>query len=599
MCYMSEKDLEKKKKHPPGRKKEKVKLDETKKDTNKKSNFRKKIWNKDKKFSENMKNLFGIIKRGLFGKQSNSGMSQIDKITGKKKKDVGSIILKSLLYFITFFITLVICSVFSRTNELGETIPFMDGLNILEKALSNPILAFKQIFPIVPKAWEISIAIFFLVGIISFAEEKRRQMREHDDPSRMASAQWGDVEKFVETFGDDDHDQCMILSNELYMSLNGKKTMKNNNVLIIGGSGTGKTRFNVKPNLLQCNASYYVVDPDGSTLESVGKCLEKHGYKIKVFNLVEMNHSFKYNPFVYLRDEASVKSLVSVLIENTNKGKSGGDPFWEDTCGALYSALILYLVHYCPPEEQNFMHVNDLIRAAANPEEDKVETSALDIIFENIRAINPDDTAIKFYDTVKLAPAKTLKSVLISAATRLQDFDIPAIQNLTNTDTLDLTSLGDEKTALFAIISQTDTAYNYLVAMMNSQLFDTLYHHATECKAFLTDGQILKTFKSRDEAMACRNALSDNLEHGGTDLNKKYMPATEDYCIENPISGEVLLKHMTDEQAEKFLKHPDEFNIKKGGFGLPIHLRFILDEFYNSATRSTIKTVETTDKVVA
>lgn len=300
------------------------------------------------------------------------------------------------------------------------------------------------------------------------------------------SAKWNDEldtynEEFTDPPNEKHHngDKNMILTQNIFLSMNSRQTLRNNNVLVIGGSGAGKSRFMVKPNILQANCNYVITDPAGELLESTGKFLEDNGYEVKVFNLVEMTKSDRYNPFNYIRDEAGVLMMINCLIRNTNpEGKGGGDPFWEKSETALLQALVFYLIKYRPKEEQNFTSVMKLLRAAEIDENNPNEKSKLDKIFDEIAIKDPNSIALKQYRTFKMGAGKTLKSILISTSVRLTVFNMKQIENLTKTDSLDLGSMGEDKKALFVIIPAADSTYNFLVSMMYSQLFETLYYVA-------------------------------------------------------------------------------------------------------------------------
>ena len=277
----------------------------------------------------------------------------------------------------------------------------------------------------------------------------------------------------------------MIFTRDIYMSMNGRKTRRNNNVLCIGGSGTGKSRFLVKPSLLQANCSFVVTDPSGELLETMGKYLQKMGYEVRVFNLVQMEHSNCYNPFHYIRNEEGVLIMINTLIKNTNpKDSHSSDPFWEKAETALLQACCFYLVSECSKEDQNFSNVMKLLRCASAVEGQENVDSALDILFKDLEAKDPEHIACQSYKIFKSAGGgKTAQSILISCQTRLQHFNLTAIKNLTNTDNINLGDMGDKPVALFCITPAADTTYNFLVALLYSQQFETLYHHAeTECK---------------------------------------------------------------------------------------------------------------------
>lgn len=271
----------------------------------------------------------------------------------------------------------------------------------------------------------------------------------------------------------------MILSDSICLNMDTTKTRFNNNIIVIGGSGSGKSRFFVKPNLLQANCDYIVTDPSGELSRSTAKFLEDRGYEIKIFNLVEMNKSLCYNPFNYVRNEEDVLTMIDCLIANTESpNKKGGDQFWEKSEKALLQALCFYLINYCKKEDQNFTTVMKLLRAAEVDENNPDKKSPLDIIFDSIKQSDPDSIAVKSYMTFKMGAGKTLKSILISCAVRLQVFNIQAVANLTSVDTINLESMGtgDKKKALFVITPQASSTYNFLVSMLYSQLFETLYY---------------------------------------------------------------------------------------------------------------------------
>ncbi|MCI7351769.1 MAG: type IV secretory system conjugative DNA transfer family protein, partial [Ruminococcus sp.] len=263
------------------------------------------------------------------------------------------------------------------------------------------------------------------------------------------------------------------------------KPMLNLNMIILGGSGTGKSRFYVKPNLMQCNTSFVVTDPSGELVQSCGMMLIRRGYKIKVFNINDMRHSSNYNPFHYLRDSSgeinsnNVIKMINVFMTNTKvEGVSGGDQFWDDATRLLLSALCFLLVETGTEEEQNFANVLDLIHKAKVIEGKEEEKSELDYIFDQRKENEPKALSVQYYEEFKQAAGKTMQSILISTTTKLQHFKLEDVRNLTYTDNIHLETMGDEKTALFIIIPSTDTTYNFLAAMMYTQLFDTLYDRA-------------------------------------------------------------------------------------------------------------------------
>lgn len=339
------------------------------------------------------------------------------------------------------------------------------------------------------RCWLLFTLIYGIVILFLIVEGQKAQKTAlgiEDGSSRWNT----DYNKYNRQYSDpknstgNDGPYNMILTDDVSLSMNTWQTRRNNNVMVIGGSGAGKSRFFVKPNLLQANCSYVITDPAGELLETQAGFLERSGYKIKVFNLVEMKHSNCYNPFNYVRDDLGVLMLINCLIKNTNKeGQSGGDPFWEKSETALLQALMFYLIKYRPKEEQNFTSIMKLLRAAEVDENNPNVKSPLDRIFDEVQKRDPNSIALKQYMTFKMGAGKTLKSILISCSVRLTVFNMKEIEQLTGTDDIDLGTIGDEKQALFVVIPAADDTYNFLVSMMYSQLFETLYFHAeTQCK---------------------------------------------------------------------------------------------------------------------
>ena len=269
-------------------------------------------------------------------------------------------------------------------------------------------------------------------------------------------------------------DPNMIVSNDTKLSINDRKTFRNNNFLILGGAGTGKSRFVIKPNLLQENCSYVVTDPSGEIIVSCGKVLSDHGYKIKIFNLSNMGHSNTYNPFNYIRDEAGVLMVIDCLIKNTTGKNEKGDQFFTNSEKLLYSACIFYLIDFETDESRkNFSSVMDMINMSQVDENNPSSKSELDLMFEQI---DQTSLAAKYYKAFKQAAGKTLKSIIISCVVRLQSFMTPQVTRLTGSDNINLASIGDEKTILFIITPQADRTFAFLASMLYSQLFETLYH---------------------------------------------------------------------------------------------------------------------------
>ena len=323
-----------------------------------------------------------------------------------------------------------------------------------------------------------AILIFLVVygmsiGVYYSTRRNYRKGEEH------GSAKWGNARQIRKKYAEKVSGQNLILTQNVRIGLDGRKHRRNLNVLVVGGSGAGKTRFYAKPNVMQANTSYVVLDPKGEILRDTGYLLEQQGYDIKVLDLIDTSRSHGFNPFVYLRDDKDVLRLVSNLIRNTTpKGAQSNDPFWERAETALLEALILYLVNEAPPEEQNFPMVMEMINAAEVKEEDEEYASVLDELFERLAMRDPEHLAVKQYHIFKLAAGKTAKSILISLGVRLEKFNLPQIASIVSYDELDIPSLGERKTALFAIIPDNDSSLNFIIGMMYSSVFQELYYIA-------------------------------------------------------------------------------------------------------------------------
>lgn len=323
-----------------------------------------------------------------------------------------------------------------------------------------------------------AICIFLVIygmslGVYYSTHRNYRKGEEH------GSAKWGNARQIRKKYAEKVSGQNLILTQNVRIGLDGRKHRRNLNVLVVGGSGAGKTRFYAKPNVMQANTSYVVLDPKGEILRDTGYLLEQQGYDIKVLDLIDTSRSHGFNPFVYLRDDKDVLRLVSNLIRNTTpKGAQSNDPFWERAETALLEALILYLANEAPPEEQNFPMVMEMINAAEVKEEDEEYASVLDELFERLAMNDPEHLAVKQYHIFKLAAGKTAKSILISLGVRLEKFNLPQIASIVSYDELDIPSLGERKTALFAIIPDNDSSLNFIIGMMYSSIFQELYYIA-------------------------------------------------------------------------------------------------------------------------
>lgn len=311
------------------------------------------------------------------------------------------------------------------------------------------------------------------IGIFYSSQKNYRRGEEH------GSARWGDARQICKKYSQKPYSQNILLTQNFRISLDTHEHRRCLNILVVGGSGAGKSRGFALPNIMQCCCSMVITDPKAELLRKTGGLLEKKGYEVRVFDLINPDTSFCYNPFEYVHDDKDVLRLISNLIQNTTpKGSQSSDPFWEKSETALLQALMLYLLHEAPPEEQNFAMIMEMLGSAQVKEEDEDYESPLDILFDRLEMRDPDSIAVKQYHIYKQAAGKTAKSILISVGVRLVAFNLPQIAKLTNTDELDLSSMGERKVALFCCIPDADTSLNYLVGMIYSQLFQTLYYMA-------------------------------------------------------------------------------------------------------------------------
>ena len=324
----------------------------------------------------------------------------------------------------------------------------------------------------------VAALIKFIVYTKGKNAKKFRQGREY------GSARWGN-KKDIEPYMDEKFQNNILLTQTERLTMNGRpsnpKYARNKNVLVIGGSGSGKTRFFVKPNLMQMHSSYCVTDPKGTIVLECGKMLEDNGYEIKILNTINFKKSMKYNPFAYIRSEKDILKLVQTIIANTKgEGEKAGEDFWVKAEKLYYTALIGYIFYEAPKEEKNFATLLDMIDASEVREDDETYMNPIDRLFEALEKKEPTHFAVKQYKKYKLAAGKTAKSILISCGARLAPFDIQELRDLMQEDELELDTLGDRKTALFVIISDTDDTFNFVVSIMYSQLFNLLCDKADD-----------------------------------------------------------------------------------------------------------------------
>lgn len=494
-----------------------------------------------------------------------------------KKKDNSLTIAFGIGIYV--LIVLIVCHLGIVTLEFPELSSFELLTRAMERFETSPF----DIFPISLTTWKMVGTLtvgYILFSLYLYVENERN----HRDAVGIesGSASWNnDINKYNKKYSDppkskkNDGYKNMILTKDVRLNMNTRQTRRNNNVLVVGGSGSGKSRYLVKPNLLQANASFVVTDPSGELLESCGKFLEEQGYEIKVFNLVQMVHSHCYNPFDYIRDDLGVSILINCLIQNTNPvGNKGGGDFWEKCENALLQALIFYLIKYRPKEEHNFTNVMKLLRAAEVDENKPNAKSKLDKLFDEVAEKDPHGIALKQYLTFKMGAGKTLKSILISTSVRLTVFNLKEIESLTCKDTLDLRSLGDRKQALFVVIPAADNTFNFLVSMMYTQLFESLYYHAeNECN--------YKVLTTKNEVLCLRGKEAD-AKQIASNCNDITMHYDSNFYSLLDKEGNTLARFYSKNKAEKLLQDVKKgLHVKYNGKVLPSHVRFMLDEFAN------------------
>ncbi|WP_022769910.1 VirD4-like conjugal transfer protein, CD1115 family [Butyrivibrio sp. NC2007] len=388
---------------------------------------------------------------------------------------------KTIILNIPYFAVGLFCT------NLGEAWRISWGSNMSEKIQGLVLYgglseAFSNLLPSLhPFDLMIGIVCGAALRLAVYLKGKNAKTFRHN--REYGSARWGKHED-IEPFEDPDFKNNVILSQTERITMNSRpkepKYARNKNVLIVGGSGSGKTRFWIKPNLLQLHSSYVLSDPKGTLLGEVGNVFLKAGYRIKIFNTINFKKSMRYNPFEYIHSETDILKLVTTLMANTKGEGTPGDPFWEKAEKLLYTALIGLIYYEAPEEERNINTLVEMINSMEIREDDESFKNAVDILFERLEKEKPDHFAVRQYAKYKLAAGKTAKSILVSCGARLAPFDIPQVRDIMSYDELELDKLGDRKTILFLIMSDTDPTFNFLLAMIYSQMFNILCEKADD-----------------------------------------------------------------------------------------------------------------------
>ena len=392
------------------------------------------------------------------------------------KPDVKKLILLNLPYVFAFYFADKIAAVFRLAPGTAFIDKLTNGFAVFGTAFANPLPSFHPVDLLIGL-----IAGALLKLAVYIKGKNRKKFRQGEE---YGSARWGKPED-IKPYMDPEFSNNVILTQTEFLTMNSRpkqpKYARNKNILVIGGSGSGKTRFFVKPNLMQMHSSYVVTDPKGTVLVECGKMLEKGGYVIKSLNTINFRKSMHYNPFSYIRSEKDILKLVNTIIVNTKgDGDKSGEDFWVKAEKLYYTALIGYIWYEAPDHEKNFTTLLEMINASEAREDDETFKNPVDVMFDELEARDPDHFAVKQYRKYKLAAGKTAKSILISCGARLAPFDIQEVRDATMYDELELDKLGDRKTALFLIMSDTDSTFNFLISMIYTQLFNLLCDKADD-----------------------------------------------------------------------------------------------------------------------
>ena len=370
-------------------------------------------------------------------------------------------------------------------TNLGRTWRMAAGADMTEKMQSLMTVLPDALGRIIPSFHPLDLLVGLCcgAGLRLAVYLKGKNAKKYRHGSEYGSARWGSA-KDIEPFMDPKFEENVILTKTERLMLSSRppdpKNARNKNVLIVGGSGSGKTRFWIKPNLLQMHSSYVLTDPKGTTVLEVGNAFVKKGYRIKIFNTINFKKSMHYNPFHYIHSEKDILKLVTTLMTNTRGEGKGGDPFWDKAEKLLLTSLIAYIHYEAPEEEQNFATLLEFLNIMEVREDDEEFQNPVDLMFEDLAKQKPDHFAVRQYRLYKLAAGKTAKSILISCGARLAPFDIAELREITTYDELELDTLGDRKTALFLIMSDTDSTFNFLISMVYTQLFNLLCEKADD-----------------------------------------------------------------------------------------------------------------------
>ena len=392
-----------------------------------------------------------------------------------KRRNLKRLIILSIPYVVLGLVATNLGEAWRIAKENIPASPILGLMAALPAAFTNFMPSFHP--------FDLCVGIVCGCGLRLAVYLRGKNAKKYRHNEEYGSARWGNAQDIAPFVAPKFEDNIILTQTERLMMSNrpaNPKNARNKNVLIVGGSGSGKTRFWIKPNLLQCHSSYVVTDPKGSIVVECGNALLKKGYRIKIFNTINFQKSMHYNPFAYIHSEKDILKLVTTLIANTKGEAKGGDEFWEKSEKLLYTALIAYIHYEAPKTEQNFASLLELLNAMEVREDDEEFQNPVDLMFEDLNRKKPNTFAYRQYRLYKLAAGKTAKSILISCGARLAPFDIAELREITAYDELELDTLGDQKTALFLIMSDTDSTFNFLISMVYTQLFNLLCEKADD-----------------------------------------------------------------------------------------------------------------------
>lgn len=527
-----------------------------------------------------------------------------DKLKNRKKLLKKYMIVGSIFYIYAVCFVLQLMACFRDDKRISTS----DAIN---NALVNVFIHPTYAFPISFSTIGYILLFSAVLGVIGYNTYLGKILRKADNPDTVnGEAHLMNIEEldeynmhFSAPLGKKENTgfNNMILSKDIMLAIDNRGTRRNCNILVIGGSGAGKSRFFAAPNILQYNANFVITDPSGEMLRDYGKALENEGYDVSVFNLTDVYKGNRYNPFHYIRSEKDVFILVNTLIKNTSPSEGhSGDPFWEKCENLLLTALILYLWHVVEPEQQTFTNVLKLLNEAEVDENDASSRSHLDDLFDDLKKKDPTNLAVRQYAKFKQGAGKTLKSILISVGVRLQSFDLKDIEYLTSTDDLDLQSFGDTKRALFVITPTADTTFSFLVSLLYSQLFASLYEY---CETTAGYGYMIRNNKevllvkhannkkeSENAKKYCMSLMQEikndgvmvgYIDNSGKFISGKKDPSKDVYRLYTKKTKTYLGHRGTKEQLSAFAEEIMKMEVSQCSPRCQQHVRFILDEFAN------------------